>query len=167
MEGYDAKALGHNSPEYIHRFIEAIKLATGRSLGIHRGPQFPEGSDQGLLSKAYAEKQRKRIDLNKASKFKAGRPDEEGTTQITIADRYGNLVSLTQTGGYENEIIGDTGIAIYGMRFFDLEPGNVNRVEGGKRPRFNMAPSMIFKGGKPFMVYGTRAVTLSGRRSLK
>jgi gamma-glutamyltranspeptidase/glutathione hydrolase len=157
MEGFDVKALGHNTPEYIHTLTEAIKLARADRWKYIADPKFVKVPIKGLLSKQYAEKQRKRIDPKKASKYTAGNPEEyPGTTQISIADRYGNMVSITQTGGYENEIIGDTGIAIYGMRFFDLEEGdNANFIEGGKRPRFNMSPSMIFKDGKPFMVFGT------------
>lgn len=43
------------------------------------------------------------------------------------------------------------------MNWLDTEPGSVNRVEGGKRPRWNMCPTMVFKDDKPFMVVGTPA----------
>jgi gamma-glutamyltranspeptidase/glutathione hydrolase len=156
MEGFDVKALGHNTPEYIHLLTEAIKLGRADRVRYIADPDFVRIPVEGLLSKKYAEKQRARIDPNKASQYTPGAPEEyKGTTQITVADKYGNLVSLTQTGGYENEIIADTGITLYGMRWFDLDPKSVNRIEPGKRPRFNMSPSIVFKDGKPFMAFGT------------
>jgi gamma-glutamyltranspeptidase len=39
--------------------------------------------------------------------------------------------------------------------FFSLEPEHVNRLEPGKRTFHTLNPAMLFKGGKPFLVYGT------------
>lgn len=164
MEGYDIKALGHNSAQYIHNLAETIKLARSHRPKYIADPNFVDIPIKGLLSKEYAEELRSRIDPNKVlPSYETGSPEkfDSATTHICIADRWGNLVSLTNTiGGFfgSQVVVGDTGVLFSnGMNWLDTEPGSVNRVEGGKRPRWNMCPTMVFKDDKPFMVVGTPA----------
>jgi len=168
MEGIDVKALGHNSTEYIHFFTEAIKLARSDRWKYIADPEYVKAPVEKLISKEYAEKQRERIDPNKASDYEqllnmdGSNLYAGNTTHISVADREGNLVVLTQTlggrpGAFGTKVVvGDTGLIIIdGINWLDLNPDSINRVEGGKRPRWNMCPIIVLKDGKSFMVIGT------------
>src|SRR5438128_1580111 len=54
LDGVDLKALGHNSPAYLHRLIETIKLAFADRDAYYGDPHFVKVPADGLLSKAYA-----------------------------------------------------------------------------------------------------------------
>src|SRR5438046_2499093 len=64
LEGYDLKAWGHNSVDYLHHLIEAVKLASADRLAYAYSGQVPIA---GLLSKKYADSQRARIDAKRAA----------------------------------------------------------------------------------------------------
>src|SRR5262249_59805400 len=75
LEGYDLKKLGHNSAEYIHTSVEALKLAFAdrERLGDTDFVKIPY---EGLLSKDYAAERRKLIDPNHASlEIRPGKPE--------------------------------------------------------------------------------------------
>ncbi len=67
LEGYDLKAMGHNSPEYLHTLIEAVKLAFADRDQYYGDPRFSNIPETVLLSKDYAAERRKLIDPNHAS----------------------------------------------------------------------------------------------------
>jgi gamma-glutamyltranspeptidase/glutathione hydrolase len=58
LEGVDLKSLGHNSPAYLHRLVEAIKLAFADRDAYYGDPHFVKVPADGLLSKAYAQARR-------------------------------------------------------------------------------------------------------------
>jgi len=64
LEGYDLRAWGHNSVDYLHHLIEAVKLGSADRLAYAYSGQVPIA---GLLSKKYADSQRARIDAKRAS----------------------------------------------------------------------------------------------------
>lgn len=90
-------------------------------------------------------------------------PDTEGvnTTNLTVADRKGNVVEYTLT----IEQTGGSGIVVPGRGFllnneltdFSLvyDPADPNRIEPGKRPRSSMSPTIVLKDGKPFLAVGS------------
>jgi gamma-glutamyltranspeptidase/glutathione hydrolase len=63
LEGYDLRAWSHNSADYLHHLVEAVKLASADRLAYAYSGEVPIG---GLLSKRYAESQRARIDPKRA-----------------------------------------------------------------------------------------------------
>src|SRR4029077_1281623 len=65
LEGYDLKALGHNSADYIHTSAEAVKLAMGDREKYLGDMDFIKIPYEGLLSKAYAAERRRLIDPNR------------------------------------------------------------------------------------------------------
>ena len=67
LEGYDLRAMGHNSPEYLHTLVEAIKLAFADRDRYYGDPKFSKIPEQTLLSKDYAAERRKLIDASHAS----------------------------------------------------------------------------------------------------
>ena len=93
----------------------------------------------------------------------AGKPDayESGsTTHISVMDKAGNMVAITQT---INDFFG-SGVAVPGYGFimndemddFNAAPGTANSVQPGKRPLSSMSPSLVLDPqGRPFMVIGT------------
>ena len=78
LEGYDLKAMGHNSPEYLHTVIEAVKLAFADRDRYYGDPKFSRIPEATLLSKDYAAQRRKQIDPAHASM--ESRPGELGAS---------------------------------------------------------------------------------------
>src|SRR3954454_22314896 len=67
LEGFDLKAMGHNSPEYLHTVVEAVKLAFADRDRYYADPKFSKVPEETLLSKEYAAERKKLIDPVKAS----------------------------------------------------------------------------------------------------
>ncbi len=176
MEGFEGADMIFQHPETLHLYIEAVKLAVADRIKWGGDPDHVKAPIRGLLSGGYAESQRARIDRNEAAvisgeqfsrmipsgSLKAGSPDEfEGgmTTHFAVADSEGNVVSVTQTlgGGFGSAVApGDTGLFLNNMaHWFDLEEGAPNRLAGGKRVDFCVAPTQTFKDGRFHVSLGT------------
>ncbi len=75
LEQFDLRAMGHNSADYIHVVVEALKLAYADRDSYYGDPAFVDTPAQGLLSKDYAKERAKLIDLQHASRaYIAGNP---------------------------------------------------------------------------------------------
>ncbi len=163
MEGFDNKGLGHNTAPYLHRFMEAQRLSLAdRNKYVAASEAVPVPVAQ-LLSKTYAQKQRGRIDAEKAiPSMGPGDPSSASggsTTHLTAVDHAGNMVALTQTlGGLFGSyvIVGDTGLFFSNqMRHMHLDPESPSQIRGGVRPRSNQSPTIILKNGEAIMALGT------------
>lgn len=83
------------------------------------------------------------------------------TTNLTVADRWGNVVEYTltieQTGGSGMLVPGRGFLLNNELTDFSLEydPEDPNRIEGGKRPRSSMSPTIVLRDGKPFLALGS------------
>ncbi len=163
MEGFNNKGLGHNTAPYLHRFMEAQRLSLAdRNKYVAASEAVPVPVAQ-LLAKAYAQKQRGRIDAEKAiSSIGSGDPSSASggsTTHLTVVDRDGNMVALTQTlGGLFGSyvIVGDTGLFFSNqMRHMHLDPESPSQIRGGVRPRSNQSPTIILKDGQAIMALGS------------
>jgi gamma-glutamyltranspeptidase/glutathione hydrolase len=172
LEGYDLRAMGHNSPEYLHTVVEAAKLAFADRDRYYGDPKFSEIPEQTLLSKEYASLRRKQIDPQKASMDHrpgtfappAAMPTGSGahssvqdTTCVNVVDSKGNVFSATPSGAWLPSVIaGDTGIP-FGSRLQTLllMPGHPNQLQPGKRPRVTLSPTIVLKDGKPFLALST------------
>lgn len=161
IEGFDIASMGVNSPEYIHVMIEAIKLAAADRAEWSGDPDFldVEIPYDLLLSKEYAAERRALIDLERAATDVDAGVSRTGTSHISVVDQYGNMVALTVTLGStwgSGVVAGETGVILNnGVYWFNLDPESPAFVEGGKRTRWNMTPTMVSKDGRPFMVLGT------------
>ncbi len=171
LEGYDLKAMGHNSPEYLHTVIEAVKLAFADRDRYYGDPKFSKIPEEILLSKKYADERRKLIDPRHASlesrpgDLKAsaamvsgkGSGQDHDTTCVDVIDRFGNGVSVTPSGAWLPSVIaGDTGIALsVRMDSFVLTPGHANQLAPGKRPRVTLSPTMVTKDGQLYLTLST------------
>ncbi len=77
LEGYDLKAMGHNSADYIHTGVEAVKLAYADREKYLGDMDFIRIPFAGLLSKEYARQRRALIDPQKASlELRPGEPEK-------------------------------------------------------------------------------------------
>jgi len=161
LEGFDLKSLGFGSKEYIHLFVEAKKLAFEDRAKFYADPDFNKIPVKQLISKEYAEKRRKLINLKRASRqLPYGDPfgKEGDTIYLTVADDEGNMVSLIQSN-YRGM---GSGICPPGLGFglqdrgelFTLKKGEFNTYAPHKRPFHTIIPSFITKNGKPFMSFG-------------
>ncbi len=75
LENYDLKAMKHNSADYIHTVVEALKLAYADRDTYYGDQLFVKTPTEGLLSKAYAKQRAQLIDPHHASRsFIAGDP---------------------------------------------------------------------------------------------
>jgi len=179
LEGYDLKAMGHNSPDYIHTMTEAIKLAFADRDRWYGDPRFVKVPGAELLSKDYAELRRSLIDPKSAStEQRPGDPVNKkslaqmisvnshdvpeaeranDTTCVNVIDAAGNVFSATPSGAWlPSFIAGDTGIPISSrMQSFLLTPGHPNELKPGKRPRITLSPTLVLKDGQPFAALST------------
>ena len=167
LEGYDMARLGHNTPASIQVMAEAMKRVFADRAKYMGDADFVQVPVQGLLSKRYAAELRKGIDLEKASeKVPAGNPvpyESGGTSHLSVVDRDGNLVALTQTINYffgSGVLVLGTGILLNNeMDDFVPKPGSLNSVEPKKRPLSSMSPTIVLKDGKPFLTIGSPGAT--------
>ena len=160
LEGYDLKSLEHNSPEYLHLLIEALKLAFADADRYVADPDFADIPLDKLLSKSYAQQRRCLIDTNKAiQKVEAGVPHTEGdTAYLAVTDKEGNSVSFINSlyqGFGSGIVVGGTGICLQNRgALFSLKPDHPNRIEPHKRPYNTIIPAMVFKDGDLFLTFG-------------
>jgi gamma-glutamyltranspeptidase/glutathione hydrolase len=166
LEGYDLARLGQGSADYLHVTIEAQKLAFADRAAYMADPAFAKVPVAGLLDKKYAAERRGTINLQRTQKAAPGVPNkyESGsTTSLSVADKAGNLVSITQT---INHFMGagvvpeGTGILLNDeMDDFEFKPGSLNTPAPGKRPLSSIAPVILLKDGKPFLTAGSPGAT--------
>jgi len=162
LEGYDLKQYGFGSPEHVHLFVEAKKLAFADRARFYADPDFYKTPVAELISKQYADQRRKLIDMDKAARTVApGTPkvlDEGDTIYLTTADANGMMVSLIQSN-YRGM---GSGMAPPGLGFifqdrgqqFVLQAGHPNAFAPGKRPFHTIIPAFVTKAGKPWLSFG-------------
>lgn len=163
LEGFDLKAMGHNSPTYLHTIGEVMRLAIADRNRYVGDPDFVKVPTERLLSKEYAIQRRTLIHADStmpiATAGDFGQPTESHTTHLNAVDAEGNMVALTQTLGAEfgsGVVAGSTGVLFSNeMRHLHLDPNDPSRLEPGKRSRSNESPLIVLKDGKPFMALGT------------
>lgn len=159
MEGYNVKEMGFGSAEYLHHFIEAKKLAFEDRAKYYADPAFNKLPIAQLISKTYAEQRRKLIDSNRASKsYDAGKLEQGNTVYMTVADKFGNMVSLIQSnyrGMGSGMVPPKLGFMLQDRgELFSLEEGHLNVIEPNKRPFHTIIPAFITKDGKPWVSFG-------------
>jgi gamma-glutamyltranspeptidase/glutathione hydrolase len=179
LESYDLRSMGFNSTEYIHTVTEALKLAYADRDTYYGDPKFNNIPSDTLLSKAYAAERRKQIGHTASMDFLPGlingkrgkHPTEmdiartkiddalmaSDTTCIDAIDKDGIVFSATPSGAWLPSVVaGDTGIPLTERaQQFILVPGSPNELEGGKRPRVTLSPTIVTEQGKPFLAMST------------
>ncbi|MDJ0381812.1 gamma-glutamyltransferase [Streptomyces sp. G-G2] len=181
LEGSDLGAL--SEAQYLHRYIEASRISfadRGRWVGDPAAENVPT---RELLSQRFADSRACLISPDRAltSPLAPGDPrhpapcattgqsapttyEGENTTHLTVADRWGNVVSYTLT----IESTGGSGITVPGRGFllnneltdFSFAPAapgvpDPNLPGPGKRPRSSMSPTIVLKDGRPVLAVGS------------
>ena len=175
LEGFDLAAMGHNSADYIHTVIEAAKLSFADREAYYGDPEFIDVPLDGLLSDRYAAIRRELIDsahasmeqrpgdpiamrAMRAAPASGARPWGGGTIHVTAADRDGNLIAVTASGGWipSSPVIEALGFPLgTRMQTFYLDERHPNALMPGKRPRTTLSPSLAMRKGEPYLAFGT------------
>ena len=160
LELTDFSKIAFGSPEHVHTFVEAKKLAFADRAALYADPDFVKTPVERLLSKSYATERSKLIDPNKAMKaVDAGAALNQGDTiYLTVADANGMMVSLIQSN-YRGM---GSGMAPPGLGFilqdrgeqFVLKKGHANSFEPNKRPFHTIIPAFITKNDQPWISFG-------------
>ncbi len=173
LERFDLSAMGHNSADYVHTWIECAKLAFADREFYYGDPSFVDVPLDRLLSSEYARQRRELIDPRCASmqlrpgnagsqpmKLVLGdeRVYDADTTHLCAIDAAGNMIAATPSGGWisSSPVIPALGFPL-GTRaqMFSLDREHPNALMPGKRPRTTLTPSLVLKDDKPFLVFGT------------
>jgi gamma-glutamyltranspeptidase / glutathione hydrolase len=217
LDGFDLKAMGPGSAEFIHTVIECAKLAFADREAWYGDPDFTDVPVKTLLSAEYADARRGLVGPQASGDLRPGAPDgrqprlpgfvaragggdasasgsdpmaaaatelDRGTGEPTartsglmtsenqgaasyragdtchldVADRFGNLVSATPSGGWlqSSPVIPGLGFCL-GTRaqMFTLTPGLPATLAPGKRPRTTLSPSLALRGREPYLAFGT------------
>ena len=179
IEGFDGRP-AFDSADYIHRTVEALKLAYADRDTYYGDPKFNHWNLQALLTKEYAASRRKQIGERASLEFRPGPIDGKigqhaaladmasykvddvlkahDTTCVDTMDSEGIVFSATPSGAWMPSVIaGDTGIPLtQRAQSFVLVPGNPNELAGGKRPRVTLSPTLVMHpDGKPFLALST------------
>jgi len=159
LEGFDIVRMGFGSAQYIHTFTEAKKLAFEDRAKYYADQRFSKVPVTQLISKKYAAERRKLINPSRAARIvNSGKIEAGNTIYLTVADRFGNMVSLIQSN-YRGM---GSGMCPTGLGFilqdrgemFSLDPGHANAYAPGKRPFHTIIPGFITKNGKPWISFG-------------
>ena len=161
LEPFDLKALGPKSPEYVHLFVEAKKLAFADRARFYADPAFAKLPTAELISKDYADRRRALIHREKAAiDVPAGDPKLEhvDTVYLTVVDRDRNCCSLIQSlyHGFGSQVVpGNVGFALQNRgQLFALTDDHLNRLEPGKRPFHTIIPAMVTRDDRPCFSFG-------------
>jgi gamma-glutamyltranspeptidase/glutathione hydrolase len=171
LEGVDLAALGHNSPAYLHRLVETIKLAFADRDAYYGDPNFVTVPADRLLSKAYAAGRRALVrerawkEMPPAGEAAArrellplaGGSDALDTSYVAVIDAEGNGFSATPSDpNVDSPVVAGVGCVVSprGSQGW-LDPEHASVVAPGKRPRLTPAPAMALQDGKLLMPFGT------------
>jgi gamma-glutamyltranspeptidase/glutathione hydrolase len=162
LEPYDLASYGFGSPEHVHLFTEAKKLAFADRARWYADPAFHPAPVAKLISKEYARERGRLISMDRALReVQPGTPrqlDEGDTIYLTTADADGMMVSLIQSN-YRGM---GSGMTPHGLGFmlqnrgemFVLQRGHPNAYAPGKRPFHTIIPAFVTKDGKPWLSFG-------------
>ena len=178
LEGYDVAALGPGSLEFLHRFVEAFKLAAADREGFFGDPEQVDVPMGGLLQKEYAEQRRALIDADRADpelpapgdpwRFEGrsghagyrpriaegvGAPD---TSFACAMDAEGNAFAATPSDpALGAPLVRGLGMIVStrGAQLWTT-PGHPSAIAPGKRPRLTPNPALLMRDGKALMPFG-------------
>ena len=177
MDALGVGRLGHNTPEALHRMTQAFRQAFADRFAWLADPSFVDVPLAVLTDPAYAAERAAAFPMDRLGSVAAGTADRVGvghglgasvpgyaaaasggqmadgsTTHLSVIDKNGLAVSLTQTllslWGSRVTVPGTGVLLNNGMMWFDPEPGRPNSVAGGKTPLSNMAPALLLRDGR-------------------
>jgi gamma-glutamyltranspeptidase / glutathione hydrolase len=170
--------------QMLHRYLEASALAFADRAEHLGDPAFTNVPVRQLLDQRFADERACLVDRDEAMTKPVGpgnvrrydgkcgssgrttgdaSQDTENreTTNLTVADRWGNVVEYTLT----IEQTGGSGLLVPGRGFLlnneltdfsaEWERGDPNRIQPGKRPRSSMSPTIVLRRGEPLLALGS------------
>jgi gamma-glutamyltranspeptidase / glutathione hydrolase len=188
LEGLGLDGMAPGGADHIHTVVECAKLAFADREAWYGDPRFTEVPLADLLSPDYAAGRRALVGPAASRDLRPGspggaRPRLPGfveappppapagmwageptlthtgdTCHVDVADRFGNLVAATPSGGWlqSSPVIPGLGFCL-GTRaqMFTLTPALPNSLAPGKRPRTTLSPGLATRGGEPYLAFGT------------
>jgi gamma-glutamyltranspeptidase/glutathione hydrolase len=178
LDGFPLEEL--SPAEYVHTVVECAKLAFADRDAWYGDPDFADVPLDRLLSRDYADERRRLVADEASGELRpglggrlpsiasntlllaadpgGGEPTRGDTCHVDVADRHGNLLSATPSGGWlqSSPVIPALGFPL-GTRaqMFWLEKGHPNALAPRKRPRTTLTPSLAFRDGDPYLAFGT------------
>jgi gamma-glutamyltranspeptidase/glutathione hydrolase len=191
LEGVDLKALGHDTPAYIHLVTEAMKLCFADRERYYGDPRFVDVPMEALLSSGYAGERRKLIGERAWPEMppagivngfarKSPSPAREGaaaaggdgggdTSYVCVVDRKGNAFSATPSdSSWDGPVIPGLGFvpSTRGSQSWAV-PGHASSVAPGKRPRLTPNPALAKRGREWIMPFGAPGGDLQAQAMLQ
>ena len=174
IEDRNIAQMGFHSKEAVQLMTEVERRAYADRAEFMGDQDFVKVPVKTLSSAAYLKDRMKDYVPGKATPSESvspGKvnPESEETTHLSVADQFGNVVSVTTTlnGGYGSKtVVGGAGFLLNNeMDDFSVKPGvanmygavgkEANAIQAGKRMLSSMTPTVVLKNNKPFLVLGT------------
>ncbi len=181
LQGFDLQAAGPGSAAFVHTVTEALKLAFADRDAFYGDADPAAVPLDALLSSGYAEQRRRligaqatpepapgapdgvtgrlpRVAVQATAAAGAGEPTRGDTCHLDVADRDGNLVACTPSGGWLQSSPAIPGLGFcLGTRaqMFWLQDGFPSSLRGGRRPRTTLSPSLALRDGEGAIAFGT------------
>jgi gamma-glutamyltranspeptidase / glutathione hydrolase len=192
LGGFDLRAMGPGSPDFVHTVVECAKLAFADREAWYGDPDFAPDLTAELLEAPYTDLRRALVGDTASMDLRPGSPGGRhprvprtgrapsqdaasgigdptlgspwlqarlpgDTCHVDVADRWGNLVSATPSGGWLQSSPAIPGLGFcLGTRaqIFTLEAGHPNALAPGKRPRTTLVSYLIVENGTPTTTIG-------------
>jgi gamma-glutamyltranspeptidase/glutathione hydrolase len=188
LEATELDLEGFLSADHIHLVVECAKLAFADREAWYGDPDFAAVPLAELVSAEYAQQRQALVGHRASMELRPGSPGARpprlpsretqvvtgghwtgtgsqslgsvrgDTCHVAVADRHGNVVACTPSGGWlqSSPVIPGLGFCL-GTRaqMFNLDPEHPNRLEGGKRPRTTLSPTLVLCDGEPCLAFGS------------
>jgi gamma-glutamyltranspeptidase / glutathione hydrolase len=182
LDGFDLAAMGLGSEAYVHTVVECAKLAFADREAWYGDPAAVDVPLDGLLDPGYAAERRALVGDAASMELRPGSPDGRAprlptirempaaavagtaeptlgdTCHVDVADRHGNLVAATPSGGWLQSSPAVPGLGFcLGTRaqMLWLEEDLASSLAGRRRPRTTLSPSLALRDGEPCLAFGS------------
>ena len=156
LKKYDLKNIKFMSKKYLDILISILQIVLKNRRQFSADPDFINFNQENLLSNKYIKSILKNLNVNK-DKIKINLEDG-GTTHFCVWDKNNNIVSATQSIGYQfgcGEIAGNTGLFMNDRTWWMAINKSPNMIQPNKRCNIGHAPIIVFKNNKPYLTVGS------------
>ena len=156
LKKYDLKNIKFMSKKYLDILISILQIVLKNRRQFSADPDFINFNQKNLLSNKYIKSILKNLNVSK-DKIKINLEDG-GTTHFCVWDKNNNIVSATQSIGYQfgcGEIAGNTGLFMNDRTWWMAINKSPNMIQPNKRCNIGHAPIIVFKNNKPYLTVGS------------
>ena len=156
LKKYDLKNIKFMSKKYLDTLISILQIVLKNRRQFSADPDFINFNQENLLSNKYIKSILKNLNVSK-DKIKINLEDG-GTTHFCVWDKNNNIVSATQSIGYQfgcGEIAGNTGLFMNDRTWWMAINKSPNMIQPNKRCNIGHAPIIVFKNNKPYLTVGS------------